>query len=302
MEPSIQDRCYGSFFGSIVGDALGAPVEFKARDSFEHITDMKHNYTFDLKAGGWTDDTSMMLCLSESLINNGKIDLKDNLRLYSMWFRKGYLSSKPGFCFDIGKTTSISIRDFEETGIIESKYNSINNSGNGSIMRLTPIPIYYNTDLNKCLEECELSSKSTHTSKLCIEGCKILGCYLYLLINGCSKDTIIDKVNKQLNQEFSEEFSDILSGNFLNKTRKEIKSSGYIIDSLEAALYSFMKFNNFSESVLFAVNLGNDADTVACITGMICGSYYGIRNIPVKWIQILHHQELLWKTIDNLYF
>lgn len=293
-----QDRCYGCFFGSVVGDALGGPVEFKVRDKFEKVVDMNlYNFNLGLEPGSWTDDTSMMLCLSKSLIDYPEYNAKDTLIRYSKWFRNGYMSSTSN-CIDIGKTTATSIRDFELNGMLISSLDKDQYSGNGSIMRLTPIPILYsNKSINYCIEQAGKSSLSTHSSKLCIESCKLLGFIIHNLINGVTKKDLIIKL-----KEFNTitELQSICNSDFLNKSIKDIESSGYVISTLESALYSFYKFDTFKESVLFAVNLGNDSDTVGCVTGIISGAYYGIRKIPIEWIKTLKKQNLLWGTIDAL--
>lgn len=300
---SKQARCFGCFYGGIVGDALGAPIEFKIRDKFEPIKDMNViNFNFGLEPGGWTDDTSMMLCLAQSLIEKQRVDKKDNLEKYSKWFRSGYMSVKD-HCVDIGYQTSKSILDFESNGSLVSKFNQDKDSGNGGIMRIGPVPIfYYNRDIQLCIKECEESSITTHSSQICRDAARYIGCILYLLINGIKRDHLIEQVKIHISREsLCEEILDIYDGKYLEKERKEIHSSGYVIHTLEAALYSFFKFDTFKDSVLFSVNLGNDSDTVGCVTAMICGAFYGINAIPEEWINKLHKLELLQNVITNLW-
>jgi ADP-ribosylglycohydrolase len=310
MKISIQDRCYGSYFGSIVGDALFGPVEFKTRKYCDEnpVIEMNlHNFNFGVPPGFWTDDTSMCLCLAQSLIENNGINQKDQMDKYSNWFRKGYMSSKDNVCIDIGKGTANSILQYERSGETISSMNQDRYSGNGSIMRLTPIPIFYrNKTLKECLDACVKSSETTHPAIKCKIGCKILGSIIYNILHGVKKEDLLEQLRKDIPEEeilkLEENiFLDIYSGSFLNKSREQIHSTGYVAHTLEAALYSFFKHNNYKDTILFVGNLGDDTDTVACVAGQITGAYYGIYDIPKEWIQKLVKQELLWKVIDDLY-
>ena len=303
---SIQDRCYGSFFGAAVGDSLFGSYEFKSRRFCQGnpITDMdQHNHNFDLPPGFWTDDTSMCLCLAQSLIdNNGQINQYDQVKKYTAWFRHGYMSSND-VCFDIGRSTRNSILQFEKTGNYISIFNLDKFSGNGSIMRLTPIMIAFrNKSIEECLIACEQSSKTTHSSKIAIDAAKILGCIIYNIYQNVPKEQLLDKLHCDIDvNDLHDALLDIYTGRFINKIEEEIETSGYAVHTLEAALYSFFKFDNYTDSILYVGNLGFDTDTVACITGQICGAYYGIYNIRTDWIQKLAKQELLWQVIDDLY-
>ena len=306
MSIELKKKQYGLFFGSIIGDALGAPVEFKPRDTFPEVTDMNldnFNFDIDLKAGCWTDDTSMMLCLSQSLIDkNGQMVLKDQLTKYLEWFRNGYMSVID-HCFDIGIGTSNALRSFEDNPelLISNNTDAQEYSGNGSLMRISPIPIVYHKDLKLCLKNAETSSISTHPSPICISACKIQTCILYLILNNIKKKDLMIEMRKNISiSEVSKELYDIYNGIFLQKTRKDLISDGYVKNSLEVALYSFFKFDNFKDSVLFVVNLGGDTDTNACICGQICGAYYGYFELSINWLGKLKKPEVLLKVIDNL--
>jgi ADP-ribosyl-[dinitrogen reductase] hydrolase len=307
---NIKDKCYGSYFGAIVGDALFGPVEFKTRKYCDEnpVTDMNlYNFNFGVSPGHWTDDTSMCLCLAQSLIENNNINQKDQMDKYSDWFRKGYMSSKNNECIDIGRGTAKAIINYERTGNITSNLIQDKYSGNGSLMRLTPIPIFYrDKTLKECLDASVESSKITHPAKKCILACKILGCIIYHILHGITKENLLEQLRKDIpKNEFLDTneniFLDIYNGTFLNKSREELFSTGYVAHTLEAALYAFFKHDNYKDIILFAGNLGVDADTVACVTGQISGAYYGIHDIPKEWIQKLVKQELLWNVIDKLY-
>jgi ADP-ribosyl-[dinitrogen reductase] hydrolase len=298
----LMDKIYGCFFGGITGDALGAPVEFKSRDSFKKVTDMNlYNYNFDLPIGSWTDDTSMTLCLAHSLIKYLNVNKYDNLQRYKNWLNNGYMSVN-GVCFDIGTTTICSINDFE----INKNTIAIPNfkmSGNGALMRLSPVVLFYvNNSVELCMEKCVESAITTHSSDICKDTARLLGCILHCILNNTLKENLVTKWQSIIDKNtICNELLSIYNGDFLQKTRLDIFSTGYAIHSLEASLFSFFKHDNYKDSVLFSVNLGNDTDTIACITGKICGAYYGIHDIPVEWLNKLAKKELLWNTINNLY-
>jgi ADP-ribosyl-[dinitrogen reductase] hydrolase len=302
----MESRVAGCFFGSIVGDALGGPVEFKSRKSLKDnpVIDMNLvniNFNKPLPPGSWTDDTSMMLCLSMSLIkSDGILDPLDTLIRYHDWYKNGYMSVN-GECFDIGISTQSAIVSFEKNFNLEAKTDP-DMCGNGSIMRLTPIPIYCilnNVSIKYAMIMAGDSSKTTHNNKLCIDSCKLLCSILYNLLNGVSKENLKNAWQSDI-PVIEHRLHDIWNGEFLNKHKSQINSTGYSVDTLEAALYSFYKFENYHDSVLYAINLGSDSDTIGCVTGMICGAYYGIKNIPEKWINTLQKKELLIDIYNKL--
>ncbi len=290
-----KDRFAGALIGLAVGDALGTTLEFKARGSFEPIKDMVGGGPFALKPGQWTDDTSMALCLAESLIEDG-FDLESQLNKYLKWLNDGYMSSI-SHCFDIGNNTELSLRDYEETGEFPEEYEYA--AGNGSLMRLTPVPMYFKDDFAKAAFYSARSSLTTHNNKLAIDSCRCFGGMLQQAIEGKSKDGILSGRVREL--ALVDEVFNIIDGSYVDKNINEISSSGFVIDSLEASLWAFYHTESFSEAVLKAVNLGDDADTVGAITGQIAGAYYGLENIPEKWIEKLAKKDLIFELIDKLY-
>ena len=170
----LVERAKGSLLGLAVGDAIGTSVEFKPRGTFTPVTDMVGGGVFHLQAGQWTDDTSMALCLADSLIECHGFDPIDQMQKYSRWMQEGYRSSI-GRCFDIGGTTSNSIRKFLQTGEPYSGSTAEYDSGNGCIMRLAPVAIAYQFDEGKNLFYSGESSRVTHASIQCIESSKLFG-------------------------------------------------------------------------------------------------------------------------------
>lgn len=290
----IKDRLYGSFLGLAVGDAVGTTVEFRTRDTFEPVTDMVGKGPFNLPAGYFTDDTSMALCLAESLIEHPLLDKSDLLARFSRWFRNGE-NSPTGRCFDIGTTTRTAIVNFEKTG------STVNNTyfldaGNGSIMRLAPAFLKYYGNLDVAVDIAQRQSETTHGSQECLDSCALLTNLLYNAINATSKDAVFEVDSR--GYDWDRFVERILSS--LAMTRDEIKSSGYVIDTLQAACWSFNQTDNFRDAILLATNLGEDADTVAAVTGQIAGAFYGKSGIPSDWLDKLYETERFIELVDKL--
>lgn len=295
-----KDRFYGCLIGLAVGDALGTTNEFKKRGSFQPITDIVGGGHFDLKPGEWTDDTSMALCLMESLTLRG-FDPKDQLERYWRWYEEGYYSST-GECFDIGSATREALDRFRRTNEPYCGSTNPERAGNGCIMRLAPIPMYYMDDLAATIKYSELSCRTTHQAPACIEASKFFGYLLHKALNGYRRTAILN-----YNQDFelaespvAKVMQDIIDGKYYDKSENEISSDGYVINSLEAALWCFSKTSSFSEAVLKAANLGDDSDTVAAICGQLAGAYYGAHNIPNHWKTCLAKEGMISYLLCNM--
>ena len=299
------DRYRGSILGLAVGDALGAPVEFKHPGSFEPVTDMSPGGAFGLRPGQWTDDTSLALCLAESLVETNGFDLIDQLERYVRWYRDGHLSST-GECFDIGNTTKMALNDYEETKEPYSGPTGPATAGNGSIMRLAPVPLAYAKDFGVAVERSGESSKTTHGALEAVDSCRYLGGLIAASATGVDKTEFLSKRYSQkpgywTENPLCEKVDAIANGSFKEKSPPEIKGSGYVIDCLEAALWAFYKTESFGDGCLLAVNLGDDADTTGAVYGQLAGAYYGASGIPVEWLRTLTLQPLVESFADRLH-
>ncbi|MEC4089100.1 ADP-ribosylglycohydrolase family protein [Pseudoalteromonas rubra] len=274
----MEDRIIGSLVGLACGDAVGTTLEFASRGSFEPIEDMVGGGPFNLKKGQWTDDTSMALCLAHSLLRKKAFDPTDQMNRYCDWYRDGYMSSN-GKCFDIGMTVSDALRKYQETRNPFSGSIDQFSSGNGSIMRLAPIPIYYFGDIDACIKYAGESSRTTHGSPLCIESCELFGYLIHKAFNANSKNEIFQAIPGN----FCAELLPISEFSFNTLEYMELTGSGYVIESLISALWCFYHGENFKDAILLAANIGNDADTTAAICGQIAGAYYGYSDIPKEW-------------------
>jgi len=273
-------RFRGALLGLACGDAVGSTVEFKQRGSFVPVTDMVGGGPFRLKPGEWTDDTSMALCLATSLVECGRFDAEDQMRRYCRWMESGYLASN-GRCFDIGLTVSRALLAFRRTGEIYSGSANPNTAGNGCLMRLAPVPMFFYPDRDAAIAMSGESSRTTHGAPECIEASRLFGAMLVAALSGCSKENIL--FGHRVDVYESERLQRVAKGQYRVVNEDAIQGSGYVVESLEAALWCFLKTDSFRTAILRATNLGNDADTTAAICGQLAGAFYGESDIPIEW-------------------
>ncbi|WP_068505503.1 ADP-ribosylglycohydrolase family protein [Paenibacillus kribbensis] len=295
----IKDRFFGCLVGLATGDALGTTVEFSSPGTFEPVTDIVGGGVFGLKPGQWTDDTSMALCLAESLVRKDEFDPADQMRRYTNWYYVGYMSST-GTCFDIGGATREALHRFEATGDPYSGSVDPMSAGNGSIMRLAPVAMAYANRPEEAIRYAEMSSRTTHGAVESVEACAVLASILVAALQGADKEAMLSAdVCRKWRRDmptYSTAIEEIIVGSYRHKEPPEIQGTGYVIRSLEAALWAFYHSTSFEEGALLAVNLGNDADTTGAVYGQIGGAYYGLNGIPTRW-----HEKLSMKeTIDEL--
>lgn len=299
------NKFFGGLFGFCVGDALGVPVEFSTRNErkIDPVKEMRAYGTYDQPFGTWSDDTSLTLCLIESINNDYSIQrVADNFIKY---YRYGYLTP---YCevFDIGNATKNAI-DKMIYGInpVECVGKAEQDNGNGSLMRVLPLAHYVkNMPPIKQIRIIEETSSLTHSHKRSKFACIFYVEFVINLFNGNKKDeaykNAIDFINKYCMETYCDEIGNykrILNGTIASCHEEEIKSSGYVIDTIEAALWSFLTTDNYNEAVLKAINLGGDTDTIAAITGGMAGTYYGFSSIPDNWVQNLARKAEIYEML-----
>ena len=313
-EPAQLERYRGCLLGLAVGDALGTAVEFESPGSFRPVEDIIGGGPFGLRAGEWTDDTSMALCLAESLVEKRGFDLADQLRNYVRWYRDGHMSATGEFV-DIGNATREALERFGETGEPYAGSRDPKKAGNGSIMRLAPVALFYARGSlrpsegergSEAIERCGESSKTTHGAENCVDACRYLGGLIIGAVNGADKEDLLRENYCPVagyfgNMPLSEEVAGVASGSFKGKEPPEIRGTGYVVASLEAALWAFHKSDSFEEGALLAVNLGDDADTTGAVYGQLAGAFYGERGIPSPWRRKLAHRLLIERFAEQLH-
>ncbi|HXF63433.1 MAG TPA: ADP-ribosylglycohydrolase family protein [Caldilineaceae bacterium] len=297
----LRDRFRGCLLGLACGDAVGTTVEFKPRGSFSPITDMVGGGPFGLQPGQWTDDTSMALCLATSLVECRGFDARDQMERYVAWMNEGYLSST-GTCFDIGFTTSEALYRFQATGEPFSGSTDPGRAGNGSLMRLAPVPLYFYPDVAATIHYAAESSRTTHGAPEAVDACRYFSLVLNRALAGADKDeTLFTAPALPAGAPLlSPTIEAIARGSYRDKEEPAIASSGYVVDSLEAALWSFYTTDSYEAAILRAANLGDDADTIAAITGQIAGAHYGVQAIPSHWLARLAMREEIQSLADRL--
>ena len=297
----LNNRFRGCLIGLACGDALGAPVEFLPRGTFPPVETLTGGGKFQLKAGEWTDDTSMALCLASSLIEKQTFDPEDQMQKYLKWAEKGYLSCKD-YCFGMGKTIFQALLRYKKISIPYSGNSDPKSAGNGCLMRLAPVVLFYFPDQSLVIHFCGESSKTTHGAIECIDACRLFGNILFKALKGGTKSEILsaDPFFETPGNDLCRNILKIAKGGYKSKSSTEISGSGYVVKSLEAALWCFYSTETFKEAVLKAVNLGQDADTTAAICGQLAGTYYGIDGIPKEWIEKIAMNEMILKSSDAL--
>ena len=286
-------RYRGALLGLAAGDALGTTLEFTTPERVRPISDMVGGGPFRLDPGQWTDDTSMAMCLAESLVERHGFDADDQMQRYVRWWKHGYWSSRPGVCFDIGITTRAALSRFRTTGDPFAGETSDHSAGNGSLMRLAPVPLFFARDPEQAIRMAGDSSRTTHGAPAAVDACRYFAALLLGALAGVSKEELLAECYSPVPELWSREplherVAEVASGSFRRKSPPEIKGGhGFVIDTLEAALWAFATTNNFESGALAAVNLGGDADTTGAVYGQIAGAYYGVSGIPVRWVERL---------------
>ena len=224
---------------------------------------------FGLAPGQWTDDTSMAMCLAESLVERGTFDPGDQMRRYVRWRRQGYWSSKEA-CFDIGSTVSQALRRFEQTGDPFAGSTDQFTAGNGSLMRLAPVLLRYARKPPEALRFAAQSSKTTHAVAEAVDACRYYGALIIGALSGEEKGSLLAPFYAPpgvswVTTPLVPAIARVASGSFTEKQEKDIRGSGYVVQTLEAALWAFHNSGNFRDGALLAVNLGEDSDTTGAI-------------------------------------
>ncbi len=295
--------------GLAAGDALGTTVEFRQPGTFAPVEDIVGGGHFGLNPGEWTDDTSMALCLAESLIERRGFDPADQLTKYVRWYREGHMSVT-GKCFDIGGTTTDALERFERTGNPYSGSTDPGMVGNGSLMRLAPVPLFYARGATRPAEVMERSgesSRTTHGARTAVDACRYMGALIAGAVNGASKEDLLSERYSPvgggywLEHPLVDEVNEVAAGSFKRREPPQIRGRGYVVASLEAALWAFNKGGSFREGCLLAVNLGEDADTTGAIYGQLAGAFYGEKGIPEPWRLRLAHRLLIEYLSERLF-
>lgn len=285
--PTRAERCRGALLGLAVGDAMGVPVEGLHAGTFLPVEDITGSPAAGLPAGAWSDDTAMALCLAESLTHCKGFEPADQMRRYLKWLNEGHQSST-GYAFGIGNTIYRALVRFEETGEPFCGSTDPHTAGNGCLMRLAPVPLFFADDPAKALAMAAESARTTHGAPTCLDACRYFAGLIVGALHGEGKATLLAPrfcpvPGGWRRQPLCPEVDAVAAGSFARCEASEIRPTGYVVDTLEAALWAFFGTDDFRDGMLKAVNLGGDADTVGAVYGQLAGAYYGIKAIPTAW-------------------
>ena len=235
----------------------------------------------------------------------GRFDATDQMQRYVRWWREGYMSST-GECFDIGVTTSGALSRFMQHGDPYAGSEDPSSAGNGSLMRLAPVPLFYASDASKAVAMAADSSRLTHAAREAIDACRYFAGLLVGALGGVDRQTLLSPLSCPVaglwgREPLSGKIAQVAGGSFKDRNPPDIRGTGYVVEALEAALWAFDRSDGFREGALLAVNLGDDADTTGAIYGQIAGAYYGAEAIPATWRDMLAMSDEITVLADRLH-
>lgn len=296
--------------GFAIGDALGVPVEFVPREllSINPVEDMMGHGTHQQPEGTWSDDTSMILATLDGITNSGYIDYYEIANNFCLW-AGGKKYNPHGKLFDIGITTHNSLKNYITNSVKPTLagLNGYYDNGNGSLMRILPLAYYFKENPATDYEMADIVddlSSITHRHEISCLGCYLYTKYALSLLNGKDFKESYADLQKTDTTMYSNSavmaYKRVLSGELNELEEKNVKSSGFVVDSLEASIWSCLNSNDYKEAVLKAVNLGGDTDTIGGLTGGLAGIRYGMNSIPSKWLETLVKKDYI-ESLSNSY-
>lgn len=294
-----------SLLGFAIGDAMGVPIEFTNRETLikNPITQMNGFGTYNQPEGTWSDDTSMTVATIDAIVTKKEINYKRIMSNFLSWFSVGKYTAT-GSLFDIGVTCSEALARYSSGSYepLDCGMDDINSNGNGSLMRMLPIALYCyykklsDDEIIKLVNEV---SSLTHAHEISKMACYIYVRYVMNLLNGEDKVKAYEEVKKLDYSSYSEDtivlFDRVLKQDISKYELDDIKSSGYVIDSLEASLWVILNTESFKQAIIGSINLGEDTDTIGAITGSMAGIIYGYEEIPDIWLDKLKKKNYLIK-------
>ncbi|MCC4621132.1 ADP-ribosylglycohydrolase family protein [Xanthomonas cassavae CFBP 4642] len=290
-------RFRGCLLGLAVGDALGTTLEFQVPGSFTPIDDMHGGGPFALRAGQWTDGTSMALCLAHSLLHRQGFDPFDQMNRYCNWYQHGYLSSTGG-CFDIGNTVRQALERYLDGGPAFSGSADPRAASNGSLMRLAPVAMYYAHRPDELGDRAADSSRTTHAAAEALDACRLFAAQVRAALLGATRAQVLRTFCEGM---VSPAVRALAARDHAAVPAAQIRGTGYVVDALSAALWCFATTETFADAVLRAANLGDDADTTAAICGQLAGAFYGVEGIPVAWRERVQDAAEIMAVADRLH-
>ena len=298
----------GAIIGHAVGDAMGFPTEFSKREELlqNPVIEMIDSPDVDQPASSWSDDTAMEIATIDSFIQKKYFDYKDIMDKWVKWISKSEYTPT-GVAFDIGRTCLKAIKKYcNGTAPLECGSTSMNENGNGSLMRILPVALYAyskkldDTSIHKLTNEV---SSLTHAHEVSRLGCYIYVQFIICLLKGNTKHEAYKHIQDLDYRSFSidsiNHYARILNNQIEFQILDNIKSTGYIVDTLESAMWIFMNAQHYKEAIIASTNIGGDTDTIGAIVGSMAGIYYGFEDIPSSWLDKLQRKDYLMELVDR---
>ena len=298
----------GAIIGHAVGDAMGFPTEFSKREELlqNPVIEMIDSPDVGQPAGSWSDDTAMEIATIDSFIQKKYFDYKDIMDKWVKWISKSEYTPT-GVAFDIGRTCLKAIKKYcNGTAPLQCGSTSINENGNGSLMRILPVALYAyskkldDTSIHKLTNEV---SSLTHAHEVSRLGCYIYVQFIINLLKGKTKEEAYKHIQDLDYRSFSidsiNHYARILNNQIEFQILDNIKSTGYIVDTLESAMWIFMNAQHYKEAIIASTNIGGDTDTIGAIVGSMAGIYYGFEDIPSSWLDKLQRKDYLMELVDR---
>jgi ADP-ribosyl-[dinitrogen reductase] hydrolase len=296
-----EQRAMGCLLGLACGDALGRPLEFKSASTIaaEHgrVTEMLGNGTHRQPAGTITDDTEMALCIAESLVECGEFNPEDIADRFVAWYDSGP--------FDIGGMTRQAIQNLKRGHHWTMAGHEVwkaspegRNAGNGSVMRCAPLALAYPEPAEKLIRVSRDSSRITHADPRCVAGCAVLNLTIAALLQGETDPlaTALEYVDSDERPELTAALEPIVTGD----DPETLPTSGYVIHTLQTALFDALTADSTEEAIVTAVNRGGDTDTIGAIAGAVAGARFGVDDLPNRWLAALDEREHLEQLAPKL--
>lgn len=304
---NYKDKAKGMLVGLAIGDMMGAPLEFMLPEEVEGITEPTSGGQLHWPLGAYTDDTSMALCLADSLLECGGYDSYNVMEKYRLWRDTGYRSSVKGVCIDVGGQVERSIEQYiaSKGALVGLDVERTEQAGNGALMRLAPavIPFLKSTGakgIKELRRLAQVSARETHYSETAELSAEVFAVLLHRASRCKDKGKVIQLKNVRRNK-FDHMYNKIcLAKHFDERKIRKLANHGYVMDSFKIAIWGFMTTDSFAEGLLKVVNLGGDADTNGAIYGQLAGAFYGYKAIPKRWRKVLRDERNVAKLAVRL--
>ncbi|MFM2309289.1 MAG: hypothetical protein RLY87_1410 [Chloroflexota bacterium] len=293
-----RDRFRGALLGAALGNALGVTNDMRSGNTLSEIADIRGGGIFSIPAGGWTDESAMLLCVTESLIQMRRFDARDIADRFLRWWREAYMTCN-GRVYEVGSTTRMALFSYLQSGNPLSGLPIATPSGNGSVTRVAPVALLYSHAPQEMLRNTILSSRITHGNATAIDACQYVSWLISLFLEGVEKETALQLPWPY--EPLSPDIAAVVNGSYRTKTIAQIQTSIDISETLEAALWALWHTDDFATGALALANMGGFTESGGQLYGELAGVLYGECNLPAAWLELLQKRnEIAWLAEELL--